>query len=110
MDEHKIWLFLNETLRTDVLIDQCPGILGDIPVLGSKDIDILKYLLPRMNSLICPAGHLVYDFGEVGDRLFYLQSGKVELISETWDTVYSTVNALSQFGADEFFRNFSYDR
>jgi CRP-like cAMP-binding protein len=73
--------------------------LVTMPLFSNLEDEALKAAAKRLLLRHVPAGEVVYPAGSVGDALYMIESGSVELLSEDRDEP----NVIVRLGAGEFF-------
>lgn len=102
-DKHPgIRLALSETLREPLLArDQKRAVerLATMPLFTGLPKDVLRAIGERLLLRHVPAGALVFAEGTPGDALYIIDSGQVEIVSDSRAGSF----VLARLGADEFF-------
>ena len=108
-DEDTILKMLNPSLRARVIQQQIGPAVEKTPVFGADAANIGYSILPLFTGMMVPRMGLVYEHGELGDALYYIFTGKVELVSENWKTIFRNCEAGMYFGDEAFFRKKPYE-
>ena len=102
--EDTILNMLNPSLRSRVVAAQIGHAVEKTPVFGVDAGDIVYRILPLFTGMTVPRMGLVYEHGELGDALYYVVTGKVELVSENWSTIFRNCESGMYFGDEAFFQ------
>ncbi len=102
-EEHPgIRLALSETIREPLLArDQKRAVerLATMPLFAGLPKDVLQAIGERLLLRHVPAGALVFAEGAPGDALYVIDSGQIEIVSDSTPGSF----VFARLGADEFF-------
>ncbi len=73
-------------------------ILKKVPILKGAEPGLLRELSIHLRPCIYPPGDAICNFGEVGDKMFFINRGAVEVMSRDGKDVYATLKEGDFFG------------
>ena len=89
---------LPENLRDEVIFDELGGILQNVPFFEGTDTGFLKKLIKTVSTnLHCP-GDYVYHAGDLGEEMYFVKKGFVEILSEDLRHVVNKLGSGGYFG------------
>ena len=89
---------LPENLRDEVIFDELGGILQNVPFFEGTDTGFLKKLIKTVSTnLHCP-GDYVYHAGDLGEEMYFVKKGFVEILSEDLGHVVNKLGSGGYFG------------
>ena len=89
---------LPENLRDEVLLDELGGILQNVPFFEGANMGFLKKVVKIVSSnLHCP-GDFVYHAGDLGEEMYFMRRGFVEILSEDLCSVVNKLGSGGYFG------------
>jgi CRP/FNR family transcriptional regulator len=80
------------------------GVLADVPLFAALDADDAQVLSTELTTREVPRGHVVFNEGDAGDRLFVVLDGKVKISRTASD---GRENLLTVLGPGEMFGELS---
>jgi CRP/FNR family transcriptional regulator, cyclic AMP receptor protein len=80
------------------------GVLADVPLFAALDDDAAQVLSTALTTRQVPRGHVVFNEGDAGDRLFVVLDGKVKISRTASD---GRENLLTVLGPGEMFGELS---
>ena len=106
---------LPENLRDEVIFDELGGILQNVPFFEGTETGFLKKLIKTVSTnLHCP-GDYVYHAGDLGEEMYFVKKGFVEILSEDLSHVVNKLGSGGYFGEvcniyRECMYNYAYDQ
>ena len=89
---------LPENLRDEVILNELGGILQNVPFFEGTETGFLKKLTKIVSSnLHCP-GDFVYHAGDLGEEMYFVRKGFVEILSEDLSHVVNKLGSGGYFG------------
>ena len=89
---------LPENLRDEVILNELGGILQNVPFFEGTETGFLKKLTKIVSSnLHCP-GDFVYHAGDLGEEMYFVLKGFVEILSEDLSHVVNKLGSGGYFG------------
>lgn len=89
---------LPPTLRTQVSLFLNRDILKKVPFFRGASDDFIEAIALEMHPAIFVPGDFVMKAGELGDAMYFISQGMVEVVSSDGQTVYATLAAGDFFG------------
>lgn len=97
-DESQILRDLPPSLRRDIEIHLRRDIVAKVPVFRNADPRLIGLVVSELKPRIAMPGELVVQRGEVGDSMYFIASGSVEVMSSDSKTPVATLGDGSFFG------------
>ena len=89
---------LPENLKDEVILNELGGILQNVPFFEGTETGFLKKLAKIVSSnLHCP-GDFVYHAGDLGEEMYFVRKGFVEILSEDLSHVVNKLGSGGYFG------------
>jgi len=66
--------------------------ISSCPFFDFCSNDIVKALSLRLKHLLFSKGDILVNFGDMGQEMFFLERGSVEVLSEDWKTTFATLS------------------
>lgn len=89
---------LPENLRDEVILNELGEIIQNVPFFEGTDTRFLKKVTKITTSnLHCP-GDFVYHAGDLGEELYFVRRGFVEILSEDLGHVVNKLGSGGYFG------------
>ena len=89
---------LPDNIRDEVILNELGGILQNVPFFEGTDTAFLKKLTKIVTSnLQCP-GDYVYHAGDLGEEMYFVRRGFVEILSEDLSKVVNKLGSGGYFG------------
>ena len=89
---------LPDNIRDEVILNELGGILQNVPFFEGTDTGFLKKVTKIVSSnLHCP-GDFVYHAGDLGEEMYFVRRGFVEILSEDLSKVVNKLGSGGYFG------------
>ena len=89
---------LPDNIRDEVILNELGGILQNVPFFEGTDKGFLKKVTKIASSnLHCP-GDFVYHSGDLGEEMYFVRRGCVEILSEDLSRVVNKFGSGGYFG------------
>ena len=99
---------LPENLRDEVILNELGGILQNVPFFEGTDTRFLKKVTKIVSSnLHCP-GDFVYHAGDLGEEMYFVRRGFVEILSEDLSHVVNKLGSGGYFGEVRMYEQNTY--
>lgn len=89
---------LPESLRLKVSIFINKSMLEKVPIFEGAGDALVEELLLHLKPSIFTPGDYVFRTGDVGDCMYFVNNGRVEVVSSDGKTVFATLSPGSYFG------------
>jgi voltage-gated potassium channel len=83
-------------LKVSIFINQ--AMLEKVPIFEGAGEALVKELVLHLKPIILTPSDYVFQAGDEGDSMYFISSGRVEIISADGNTVFATLSAGSYFG------------
>lgn len=80
LDEEDVLLMLNDTLKVETTIHLNGKLLNETPLFQSFDVGFLSQLTFVIKKKIFMVDEHIFDEGDRGETLFYIQKGNIILL------------------------------
>lgn len=74
------------------------NILEKVPMFVGADPNLLKEIVLCLKPCVFTPGDAICSFGEIGDKMFFINRGTVEVVSEDGSKIYATLKDGDFFG------------
>jgi voltage-gated potassium channel len=68
-------------LRRDISLFLSAEMIEKVPLLKGANMDLIRDLVLKLQSVICVPGERVFHLGEPGDAMYFIHRGEVEILS-----------------------------
>ncbi|MFM8830258.1 MAG: ion transporter [Spartobacteria bacterium] len=89
---------LPDSLKLKVSIFINKSMLEKVPIFEGAGEPLVEELLMHLKPAIFTPGDYVFRTGDVGDCMYFVNTGRVEVVSSDGDTVFATLSPGSYFG------------
>lgn len=96
---------LPDSLRLKVSIFTNKSMLEKVPIFEGAGDALVEELLMHLKPAIFTPGDYVFRTGDVGDSMYFISSGHVEVVSSDGKTVYATLSPGGYFGETALLMN-----
>jgi voltage-gated potassium channel len=96
---------LPDSLRLKVSIFTNKSMLEKVPIFEGAGDALVEELLMHLKPAIFTPGDYVFRTGDVGDGMYFISSGHVEVVSSDGKTVYATLSPGGYFGETALLMN-----
>lgn len=69
-----------------------------VPIFSGASEDLIKQIVAKLKSAIFTPGDYVFREGEIGDSMYFISRGQVEVVSKDGQTIYATLSPGNFFG------------
>lgn len=97
-DEVSVVGDLPESLRADVSLHLNREILEKVPMFRGGSAGFIRELVMELRPYICIPGDYIFRKGELGDRMYFISRGNVEVVSPDGEQVYAALTEGAFFG------------
>ncbi len=97
-DDATIFSELPESFKTEFAMHLNKGILRKVPMFKGADHSMLREIAICLKPCIYTPGDPICTFGEVGDKMYFINKGFVEVVSKDGKEVYATLKDGDFFG------------
>lgn len=73
-------------------------IVRKVPMFAATDANFIRALVRLLKPQVLLEGDYAFRYGEVGDTMFFVQSGLVQIGNEGFSTVYAALGQGKYFG------------
>jgi voltage-gated potassium channel len=84
-------------LRRDIALFISSEMIEKVPLLKGADHDLIRDLVLKLESMICVPQEQVFHVGEIGDVMYFIHRGEVEVLSKEGERL-ATLGPGSFFG------------
>jgi hypothetical protein len=97
-DEGSIVDELPPSLRVELLLFINRGIIEKVPIFADVGEDFIREIVVALKPNVFSPGDIIVRRGELGEEMFFINRGIVEVISEDGQDVYATLTEGQFFG------------
>lgn len=97
-DESAVIEDLPPSLRTEVSLFLNKDIIEKVPLFKGASHDFIREIVNILEALVFTPGDFIIRKGEIGDEMFFISQGAVEVVSEDGKDVYAELREGSYFG------------
>ena len=97
-DETVVLEELPSSLKLQVALHLNKEIIEKVPMFQGAPEDLIRQIVLNLKPVLYTPGDYVFRKGEMGDQMYFISKGKVEIVSEDGQTVYATLSEGSFFG------------
>lgn len=97
-DESVVIEGLPPSLKTEISLFLNREIIQKVPLFHGAGSDLVRDIVLSMQPVVFMPGDKIVQKGELGDTMFFISHGRVEVISEDGAEVYATLNEGNFFG------------
>ena len=88
---------LNSALKTDAHMHNCRNLLDTVPLFSLVPHAVISELVKRLKFHGCLSGELIYCDGQVAEEMYFISSGRVEILHPDGDLI-TVLGEGSYFG------------
>ena len=96
---------LPDSLRLKISIFINKSMLEKVPIFQGAGDALVEELLMHLKPTIFTPGDYVFRTGDVGDSMYFVNKGRVEVVSSDGKTVFATLSPGSYFGETALLMN-----
>ncbi len=97
-DEAHVIHDLPASLQMQVSLYLNSGIIQKVPLFEGAASDLIEQIVMNLQPVVYTPGDYIFRKGAVGDNMFFISRGTVEVVSEDGHTVYATLREGNFFG------------
>jgi len=97
-DEGQVLSELPDSLKIQVSLHLCSSMIEKVPIFSGASEDLIKQIVAKLKSAIFTPGDYVFREGEIGDSMYFISRGQVEVVSKDGQTIYATLSPGNFFG------------
>ena len=97
-DESSVIEELPPSLRTEVSLYLNRDIIEKVPLFQGASDAFLREIVNILHPQVFTPGDFIIRKGEIGNEMFFISSGRVEVVSEDGTEIYATLGEGSYFG------------
>jgi CRP-like cAMP-binding protein len=97
-DETVVLEELPSSLKLQVALHLNKDIIEKVPMFQGAPEDLIRQIVLNLKPVLYTPGDYIFRKGEMGDQMFFISRGKVEIVSEDGATVFATLSDGSFFG------------
>ncbi len=97
-DESNVLTDLPGSLKVEVSLFLNKDIIEKVPIFQGANDDLVQQIVMNLRPVVYTPGDYVFRKGEVGDNMFFISRGAVEVVSDDGGTVYATLREGNFFG------------
>lgn len=97
-DESAVLDELPSSLKLQVALHLNRDIIEKVPMFNGAPDDLIRQIVLNLKPVLYTPGDYIFRKGEMGDQMYFISRGKVEIVSEDGKTVFATLSDGSFFG------------
>lgn len=97
-DESAVLEELPSSLKLQVALHLNKDIIEKVPMFKGAPDDLIRQIVLNLKPVLYTPGDYIFRKGEMGDQMYFISRGKVEIVSEDGSTVFATLSDGSFFG------------
>lgn len=97
-DESAVLEELPSSLKLQVALHLNKEIIEKVPMFNGAPDDLIRQIVLNLKPVLYTPGDYIFRKGEIGDQMYFISRGKVEIVSEDGNTVFATLSDGSFFG------------
>lgn len=97
-DESAVLNDLPQSLKLKVALHLNRDIIEKVPMFRGAPEELIRQIVLNLKPVLFTPGDFIFRKGEMGDRMYFISKGKVEIVSEDGNTVYATLSDGAFFG------------
>lgn len=97
-DESAVMEDLPISLKTTVSLYLNKDIIEKVPLFKGASQAFIREIIMNLKPVIFTPGDYIVRAGEIGDEMYFISHGSVDVVSEDESTVYATLTAGNFFG------------
>lgn len=82
-DDHSVLESLPPKLRSEIALSLNAEIINKVPILKGAEPELLRDVVLELQPTVALPGEKIFRLGEIGDAMYFIQRGAVEVISKT---------------------------
>ena len=105
MQAHTLFSDLPRALQAELCLDVYRDAIQRVPLFRESEVSFLRHLSLVMRPLILLKGEYVVRKGDIGQEMFFIHRGKVDVVSEDGLTIFASMEQGSFFGEISLMNN-----
>jgi len=97
-DHASVFADLPDNFKVEFALQINKDIIERVPLFRGADRNLIKDIVLVLKPFIYLPGDLICTFGEIGDNMFFINKGVVEVVGPNGQDVYNTLTAGGFFG------------
>jgi CRP-like cAMP-binding protein len=97
-DESAVLDELPSTLKLQVALHLNKDIIEKVPMFNGAPDDLIRQIVLNLKPVLYTPGDFIFRKGEMGDQMYFISRGKVEIVSEDGQTIFATLTDGNFFG------------
>lgn len=97
-DESAVLDELPSTLKLQVALHLNRDIIEKVPMFNGAPDDLIRQIVLNLKPALYTPGDYIFRKGEMGDQMYFISRGKVEIVSEDGQTIFATLSDGNFFG------------
>ncbi len=97
-DESSVLDDLPQSLKLQVALHLNREIIEKVPMFKGAPDELIRQIVLNLKPVLFTPGDYIFRKGELGDQMYFISRGKVEIVSEDGKTVYATLSDGAFFG------------
>ncbi|GAB4423048.1 MAG: hypothetical protein OHK0011_02680 [Turneriella sp.] len=97
-DETSVLEDLPQSLKLQVALHLNKDIIEKVPMFKGAPEELIRQIVLNLKPALFTPGDYIFRKGELGDQMYFISRGKVEIVSEDGQTVYATLTDGAFFG------------
>ena len=105
MQAHTLFSDLPRALQAELCLDVYRDAIQRVPLFRESEVSFLRHLSLVMRPLILLKGEYVVRKGDIGQEMFFIHRGKVDVVSEDGLNIFASMEQGSFFGEISLMNN-----
>ncbi|MBL8032715.1 MAG: ion transporter [Leptospiraceae bacterium] len=97
-DESSVLEDLPSSLKLQVALHLNRDIIEKVPMFKGAPDDLIRQIVLNLKPALYTPGDYIFRKGDMGDQMYFISRGRVEIVSEDGKTVFATLSDGSFFG------------
>jgi CRP-like cAMP-binding protein len=97
-DESAVLDELPSSLKLKVALHLNKEIIEKVPMFRGASDEFIRQIVLNLKAVLFTPGDYIFRKGEMGDQMYFISRGKVEIVSEDGGTVFATLSEGGFFG------------
>ena len=97
-DESAVLKDLPSSLKLQVALHLNRDIIEKVPMFKGAPDELIRQIVLNLKPALFTPGDYVFRKGELGDQMYFISRGKVDIVSEDGQTIFATLSDGAFFG------------
>ena len=97
-DESAVLDELPSSLKLKVALHLNKEIIEKVPMFRGASDEFIRQIVLNLKAVLYTPGDYIFRKGEMGDQMYFISRGKVEIVSEDGATIFATLSEGGFFG------------